>query len=210
MPFKEFFYPGVNDKTLAVVVYITPGQAIDGINISAPKPADVITITGRLLYADGSPVEERSVDFTSTNTDPAIYGDASAITDKDGKFTLQILKGLTGTLAGHFFSYIGEYIDSPELDAAIRANAEAVITENPEPEATPENPEAGTAGTEAVAENTATPTEAPAENSEEVATPVYATVSTDPMTIEAEKDLADVALQLPFPPGKKAPEPPAQ
>lgn len=198
MPFKEFYYPGVTDRTLATVLYITPGQKINGINISAPTPAEIITIKGRMLFADGSPVVERSVDFTSTNTDPLIYGDASAITDADGKFTLRILKGQTGSLAGHFFSYIGEYTNSPELEAAIRAAAEQVATENPEPEVSTEN-------TEPVVANT----ENPEAGAEAYVAPVYANLSTEVVTIEGNEDVSDISLQLPFPVGPKAEEPPA-
>lgn len=198
MPFSAFYYPGVTDKTLATVLYVGPGQTVNGINISAPAPAETITISGRLLYADGSPIADKLVDFTTGTPDPLIYGDASASTDAEGRFTLRILKGQTGNLAGHFFSYIGEYVDSPELEAAIRAAAEAeaaAAAAVAEPEPTPEAPDPS-----------ATPDPSAAENTE-VPQMVYANLSTDAVEITAEKDVNNMEFHFPFTAGKKAPEP---
>jgi hypothetical protein len=42
----------------------------------------------------------------------------------EGRFAIRILKGSTGSLYGSMFSYIGEFLDCPELEKAIRRSGE--------------------------------------------------------------------------------------
>jgi hypothetical protein len=179
MPFKEFFYPGVTDRSLATTLFITPGQRINGINITAAEPAAVVTVTGQFIFADGKPAAEQMVEFTTENTDPKIYADAAAYTDAEGRFTLRVLKGFVGTVVGRFGTYTGEYEDCPEIEAALRASAAAAAAANPE-----------------MAPEAVDPDAPPAM--------AYASFTSEAVTVSADQDKEIGRLALPFAACKKA------
>ena len=76
------------------------GETVDNIDLVIPKLEETITIEGVLRYSDGKPVVEKYVNFKVSKPDDKVDGDVHDRTDSAGRFTLRVLKGLTGELTG--------------------------------------------------------------------------------------------------------------
>jgi hypothetical protein len=85
---------------------------------------ETITIQGVLLYSDGKPVVEEWVKFKVTKADEKIDGDVNEQTDSAGRFTLTVLKGLTGELAGKDWLQAGLYKNCPRVDELLAKSGE--------------------------------------------------------------------------------------
>jgi hypothetical protein len=119
-PFKMFYHPDVFERERATVITIGLGETLEGLDIRAPHAEEVITVTGVFLYSDGKPAVEESVEFEAAQTKENVDGDARAKTDANGRFSLQILKGLEGELYGDMYIYSGKFENCPKLDAMIK------------------------------------------------------------------------------------------
>lgn len=97
-PFRRFYYPDVTEREKAQIITIVEGVTEYLLDVHVPAVKEVLTVTGKVLSADGKPVVSAPVVFTSGTTDPTIDGSASAITDESGNFSLNVLKGLPGDL----------------------------------------------------------------------------------------------------------------
>jgi hypothetical protein len=138
-PFQRIFYPSVSERDRAAVINITAGDTLDNIDIVIPKLEETITIEGVLQYSDGEPVSENRVKFKVTKPDSKVDGDVSEQTDSAGRFTLRVLKGLTGELAGEDWLSTGLYQNCPKVDeilaksgrnnVTVRSNVVKVTTE---------------------------------------------------------------------------------
>lgn len=115
-PFQRLYYPNVSEREQAAVITIGPGDTINDINIVVPKLAETITIEGVLRYSDGKPVPGEWINFKATSTDKNISGDVSEQTDSAGRFSLKVLKGLNGELAGEDWLLEGLYKNCPKVD----------------------------------------------------------------------------------------------
>ncbi len=124
-PFGTFYYPGKLKKEEAQVITIAAGEHLKDLVITAPVTAEVVTVTGALLYEDGKPVSKESVEFYSNDSlirqkDKEYKAeDSRALTDEDGRFTIRILKGQKGRLLGSMTTYLEEYENCPRLDKLI-------------------------------------------------------------------------------------------
>lgn len=118
-PFRAIFYPGVRDRERATVISIGAGQVIENIDLVIPKLEETITVKGMLQYSDGQPVADKSVEFKVTKKNEKADGDATTRTDEAGRFTLTILKGLTGEIAGDHWVFEGYYKNCPKVDELI-------------------------------------------------------------------------------------------
>lgn len=125
-PFPTFYYPNVTDRSKATVLYIGPGEFIDGVNITVPEVADTVTVEGVLLYSDGKPVADEKVQFNATGTEPDSLGDSTGGTDNEGRFSFKILTGSRGTLFGSMYTYSGEFVNCPKLEKLIKASGKSV------------------------------------------------------------------------------------
>ncbi len=99
-PFGEVFYPGVTDKKNAGLISIEPGKFLGDINIQIPKMAELIEISGRFLFSDGTPVANEEVYFEPSEKTENIDGEVRAKIDAQGRFSIKTLKGLRGILSG--------------------------------------------------------------------------------------------------------------
>lgn len=97
-PFRRFYYPDVTDREKAQVITIDEGDTRYLLDINIAGAKEIATVTGRVLSADGKPVVFARVVFTSAQTDATINGNAFAMTDQEGNFSLKVLKGLSGRL----------------------------------------------------------------------------------------------------------------
>lgn len=115
-PFGKVFYPNVSERDRAALISIGPGETIDNIDIVIPKLEETITIEGVLSYSDGKPAVEEWVKFKVNKADDKVNGDVSEQTDSAGRFTLRVLKGLTGELSGEDWILTGLYKNCPKVD----------------------------------------------------------------------------------------------
>jgi hypothetical protein len=115
-PFGTIFYPGVADKQSAGLVSIDSGKFIGDINIQIPKMAELIEISGRFLYSDGTPVADEKISFIPSEKSENIDGETRARTDAQGRFLIRTLKGLGGTLSAEKYVsiYDSKYENCPE------------------------------------------------------------------------------------------------
>lgn len=118
-PFRRLFYPNVSERERAAVISIGPGETINDLNIVVPKLDETITVEGVLRYSDGNPVAEEWVSFKVTQADDKSSGDVSEKTDSAGRFTLRLLKGLSGKLWAEDWLFAGSYEACPEVDELI-------------------------------------------------------------------------------------------
>jgi hypothetical protein len=115
-PFHKIFYPNVSERERAAVISIGPGETIDNLDIVVPEVEETITIEGVLRYSDGKPVVKKWVWFKVSKVDDKVDGNVSEETDSGGRFTLRVLKGLTGELAGETWLMKGLYRNCPKVD----------------------------------------------------------------------------------------------
>lgn len=119
-PFPTLYYPNVFEREKAGVVTVRAGDHLEGFNIYVPKAEETVTVEGVLLYSDGKPVVEESVQFKAGKTGANVEGDVRVTTDDKGRFRLKILKGLQGELYGDLYTYLSEYENCPQLDAIVK------------------------------------------------------------------------------------------
>jgi hypothetical protein len=103
-PFGTFYYPGVLKREEATEITIGAGDFRDGLVINVPQTDDTFTVSGVLSFEDGSPVVDSLVYFYEEGElkkEPVERSESSyAKTDKNGRFTIRILKGEKGMLVG--------------------------------------------------------------------------------------------------------------
>ena len=127
-PFGQIFYPNVSEREHAAVITIRPGETIENLDIVIPALEEMITIEGVLHYSDGRPVAEEWVKFKTTKKDGKVDGDVSEKTDGNGKFRLQVLKGLRGEVFGEDWLATGLYRDCPKVDELIAKSGKNNVT----------------------------------------------------------------------------------
>jgi hypothetical protein len=127
-PFRQIFYPGVSERERAAVISIRPGETIENLDIVIPALEEMITIEGVLHYSDGKPVADEWVKFKATKKDEKVDGDVSERTDRNGKFRLQVLKGLRGEVFGEDWLTTGLYRDCPKVDELIAKSGQKNLT----------------------------------------------------------------------------------
>ena len=120
-PFPTFYYPNVLEREKAVVITIGEGQTISDLNVRAPSIRETITIEGVVVYSDGKPVANESVEFEPDKPSQVIEDASRTQTDEKGYFALKVLKGTKGRLAGNMFTYVGEFKNCPQLEKIIKA-----------------------------------------------------------------------------------------
>lgn len=136
-PFGTFYYPSAKKREDATVLHIGIGDFVKNLEIHPTVTAETIRVDGLFLYSDGKPVVSEWVEFKAarlpkramTNAgnkedtedddkdDPA---DARAETDENGRFSIKILKGASGSLWGEMYTFEGEFENCPKLDNLIK------------------------------------------------------------------------------------------
>jgi hypothetical protein len=110
------------------VISIRTGETIENLDIVIPALEEMITIEGVLHYSDGKPVADEWVKFKATKKDEKVDGDVSERTDRNGKFRLQVLKGLRGEVFGEDWLTTGLYRDCPKVDELIAKSGQKNLT----------------------------------------------------------------------------------
>jgi hypothetical protein len=108
-------YPAVAIFTFAVSVGISPIRFYAEIIACGP--------TG-----SSNTVNEGWVEFTVTKPDSKVDGDVHEKTDKAGRFTLKLLKALTGELVGEEWLLAGHYKTCPKVDEILAKKGSNNVT----------------------------------------------------------------------------------
>jgi hypothetical protein len=120
-PFPLTYYPGVLEKEKATVLTIASGDKLEDFDIHIPSQRPTRTIQGRLLFSDGRPVDEGSVEFVSEEKAGQDQDHVYATTDAEGRFKLTVLEGTKGTLHGSLYSFSRESAQCPAIDKLNKA-----------------------------------------------------------------------------------------
>lgn len=122
-PFGAFYYPKATRREEATVFNIGLGDFVENLEIHPTIELETITVEGMFVYSDGKPVVDESVSFQTVrekSDDKDDPNDTGATTDRDGRFSIKIVKGSTGSLFGRMFTYVGEFENCPKLDSLIQ------------------------------------------------------------------------------------------
>ena len=124
-PFRTVYYPGVFEKEKATVLTIASGDQREDVDLHIPSLRPTRIIEGRLVYSDGRPAAEESVEFKG-DAEPGEKGDqVHARTDSAGRFSFPVLEGLKGSLRGYKYTYRGQYKNCPELEKLIKGEGQS-------------------------------------------------------------------------------------
>ena len=93
---STLYYPAVRDRKRATIVSIEAGKYVDQIDIRLPSNEKRYKITGRFQFADGAPVPNAGVTFSSPDHG---YSETTS-TGPDGSFALPVIAGMDGQLNG--------------------------------------------------------------------------------------------------------------
>ena len=127
-PFPRIFYPNVMERERAAVINIGPAENVANLDIVIPKLEETVTISGVLRYSDGKPVVAEWVNFKITTPNEKVHGDVRQQSDEAGRFTLRVLKGLTGELAAEDWLAKGLYKNCPKVDELIAKSGNDYVT----------------------------------------------------------------------------------
>lgn len=119
-PFPTVYYPGVFEKEKATVVTLARGDQQQDIDIHIPSQRPTRNIEGKLLYSDGRPAVNESVEFKE---EPQGSKDGETIyarTDAEGRFSLQLLEGMKGSLRAYILTYRGQNPNCPQREKLIK------------------------------------------------------------------------------------------
>jgi hypothetical protein len=120
-PFPLTYYPGVFEKEKATVLNIASGDKLEDFDIHIPSRRSTRTIEGRLLFSDGRPVDDETVEFNSDEKPGQPQDRVLTKTDTEGRFKLSVLEGSKGTLRGYLYSFSRESEKCPQLDKLNKA-----------------------------------------------------------------------------------------
>ena len=120
-PFGAVYFPGVTDRARAAVVGIEPGRFLREIDIQIPHTAETVEISGRLLYADGTPAARGDVIFQPEN--PQIYDEVRVSAGSDGRFHFRLPKDAKGRLTGKAVFYAVDAKNCPSIREMLGAEA---------------------------------------------------------------------------------------
>jgi hypothetical protein len=121
-PFPTLYYPNVFEREKAGIVTVIEGENLNGINVRIPEVRETITLSGVFLSSDGVPVVGGWVYFDASETDKNIEGGSGARTDENGKFSIKILKGMTGRLSGGVSLNKSQFEACPQIIKLIDEN----------------------------------------------------------------------------------------
>ncbi|HKV36591.1 MAG TPA: hypothetical protein VJP89_19775 [Pyrinomonadaceae bacterium] len=123
-PFPLTYYPGVLDKEKATVLTILTGDKLQDFDIHISSQRSTRTIQGRLLFSDGRPAAEESVEFASEEKPGQDQDRVFAKTDAEGHFKLSVLEGSKGTVHGSLYAISRDRANCPQIDKLIKAYKE--------------------------------------------------------------------------------------
>ena len=133
-PFTKMFYPGVSNAEDAKVLTVKFSESIEGLRFVVPKLFETVKFEGIVRYANGRPASDAYVDFRAPKT-ANVDGDVRVTTDRRGRFSLTVLKGLQGELHSIYAPDQYELVNCPQLKTSGKTHFETPrqqieVTEN--------------------------------------------------------------------------------
>ena len=116
--FPKQYYPGVVNAADAKVFTLKSGESVEGLNFVVPTFFETVKLEGTVRYLNGRPAAYTTVRFTTPKT-AEVDGNTEATTDKRGRFSLIVLKGLRGELYGAYSPYEPQFVDCPKPKTAL-------------------------------------------------------------------------------------------
>jgi hypothetical protein len=124
-PFPTAYYPGVFEKKRAGLLSIANGDKLADVDIHIPSQETRNVIQGLLLYSDGRPVADEFVEFKAEAVKEGYSGEVHTKTDAEGRFSLNVLRGLKGRIYGFMYTHL---YYCPQLEKLIKEKGGNVST----------------------------------------------------------------------------------
>ncbi|MCY7349041.1 MAG: hypothetical protein LH614_22855 [Pyrinomonadaceae bacterium] len=134
-PFGTFYYPSATRREDAAPITVGAGDFREDLIVNAPQTAEIITISGVVLFEDGKlankeNAEDISIEFTAEkdgkqSKDDEDENDSQTQIDDKGRFSIRILKGQKGRLFGSLVTYAEEHENCPKLEKLISASKDS-------------------------------------------------------------------------------------
>lgn len=99
-PYGAFYQPGTKYKARSRVIQLGANTVINDADFHVPSFQRLVTVTGRLVFSDGSPVSNGFVRFVRDGRYQAEYDELGAKVNSDGRFRMRLIRGSRGTLTG--------------------------------------------------------------------------------------------------------------
>jgi hypothetical protein len=113
-PYARFYSSGTDNRETAAEITVGPGDVLENFTVKASKPAETVVISGKVIYDDGTPAASEGVKFATGAGGKTLPDDPYDYTDKNGVFSLIVLKGQKGVVYGHLYTDSGKYRACPE------------------------------------------------------------------------------------------------
>jgi hypothetical protein len=120
-PFPLTYFPGVLQKEKATVLTFGSGDKLQDFDIHLPTQRPTRTIQGKLLFSDGRPVDDGSIEFISEEKPGETQDHVYVTTDTEGRFKLSVLEGSKGTLHGYLYGSMLDADHCPQIDKLVKA-----------------------------------------------------------------------------------------
>lgn len=123
--FETFYYPNVETLEKAAEFLVGENFFLKNLILVPPEVKETITLTGRVIYADGKPAADKTVQFVSSEKiseidNGIVISDFEVKTNRNGQFTIKTLKGQAGILRASFFTYREENKNCPEIEETLK------------------------------------------------------------------------------------------
>ncbi len=99
-PYATLYFPGIASRAHSKLIQIGADTVINDADFHIPAFRDLVTLSGRLVFADGSPVTGGFVRFFRDGNFQTEYDEVTASVKPDGRFRLRVVKGEHGRLFG--------------------------------------------------------------------------------------------------------------
>ena len=128
---NTFYYPNAKTEDSAAKVSIGESYYLRNLRLVPPEMMETVTITGRLVYSDGKPGANETVQFIESkqiaeSSERIFISDFESKTDKKGEFKIKILKGQSGILRGIFYSFLDADKDCHEIDKFLKQKGSGI------------------------------------------------------------------------------------
>jgi hypothetical protein len=129
--FNTFYYPNAKTEEGAAKFSVEANYFLKNLILVPPEMIETITLTGRLIFSDGKPVANETIQFLKgdeifKSSDDLVFSDFETETDKMGQFRIIILKGNSGILRGILYSYSGKFENCPSIAEILKRKEDKI------------------------------------------------------------------------------------
>jgi hypothetical protein len=126
-PFRRLYWPGVANIKNAKPIEIGETDIRENINFRVADTSETIEVSGKYVYADGTPAILETIHFVSAHRAAeqarGIDDDASGVAGFDGSFRFRVLRGLKGTIEPELLVSAYDGDGCPEVGEYVKKNA---------------------------------------------------------------------------------------